>query len=222
MRTWSVVSQKGGSGKTTVLLHVALAAMAEGETVAVVDTDPQRSADKWAGLRAARNGDNEPVIVAGKPEALKDMAASARDNGTDLLLIDTPGVIDRTLAFVAANSDLIIVPTRSSSLDRDSLEDTLVYLGVIHALPKTVVVLNAFTASKTDRKGIEEVLERHGVARLKREIEHNPSYATLLGQGAGATEARRPGKPAQTVREVYRQLREHDARLARQKPKVRA
>lgn len=214
MRTWGFVNQKGGCGKTTGLLNVGLAGMHEGLTVAIVDTDQQRSADKWGVMRAERVGEKEPVIVRGEPEALKAMIASARENGTDLLLIDTPGAINKALAYVAANSDLLIVPTRSASLDRDALDDTLDYLGVINALPKTVVLFNAFSGNKEDRRAIEATLARHGVKRLGVEIDDNPAYGTLLGKGLGATEGRKGTKPGQRIREVYRELKAFDKALA--------
>ncbi len=222
MRTWGYVNQKGGSGKTTLLLHTGLAACDAGETVAIVDTDKQKSANNFGEQRAVRPGKGEPVIVSAAPESLKAMVASALENGTDLLLIDTPGTIDKGLAYVAGNSDLLIIPTRSSSLDRDSLDETLAYLGLIHALHKVVVVYNGFSPSKPDRLEIDKVLARHQVKRLRREIEHNPVFGTLLGRGSGATEVKRPGKPAETIRAIYAELRALDAQVAAGKSLVTA
>src|SRR6266566_2068009 len=51
MLTLALVSQKGGSGKTTLALHLACAAAQAGERVAVIDTDPQASARAWAQVR---------------------------------------------------------------------------------------------------------------------------------------------------------------------------
>jgi chromosome partitioning protein len=45
------MTQKGGSGKTTLAVHVAVAAGEAGERVVIVDTDPQRSASTWGGSR---------------------------------------------------------------------------------------------------------------------------------------------------------------------------
>lgn len=51
MRTWSFVQQKGGSGKSTICTNLAVHAEEKGETVPIVDLDPQSSATLWHAQR---------------------------------------------------------------------------------------------------------------------------------------------------------------------------
>ena len=104
MRVWSLVSQKGGSGKTTLAIHLAIAAQLKGEVVSIIDLDPQRSAEQWADMREARTGSDEPTVVHGTAPSLDAMLRSARDSGTDLVVIDTPPAVDRSMIFAAAAS----------------------------------------------------------------------------------------------------------------------
>lgn len=53
MRTIAVISQKGGAGKTTMSVHVAVAAAQAGENVVIIDLDPQTNAASWGDLRDA-------------------------------------------------------------------------------------------------------------------------------------------------------------------------
>ena len=51
MKVIGVLSQKGGSGKTTISIHLAVSAAMEGKKVAIIDTDPQKSAVAWGEAR---------------------------------------------------------------------------------------------------------------------------------------------------------------------------
>ena len=69
MNVIAFLSQKGGSGKTTLSVHTAVAAEATGERVCVIDADPQESATAWASAREAflqffQDGENQGLRVA--------------------------------------------------------------------------------------------------------------------------------------------------------------
>ena len=86
MRTVALVSMKGGSGKTTAAVHIAVAAAQQGLNVAVLDTDPQQSASRWGDRRAAAL----PVVLTVPPSRLAAELQRCADAGTDLAIIDTP------------------------------------------------------------------------------------------------------------------------------------
>ena len=86
MRTVALVSMKGGSGKTTAAVHIAVAAAQQGRNVALIDTDPQQSAARWGDRRAAAL----PVVLTVPPSRLAAELQRCADAGTDLAIIDTP------------------------------------------------------------------------------------------------------------------------------------
>jgi chromosome partitioning protein len=216
MRKWAALSQKGGSGKSTLILHLAIAAMADGRVTSVIDLDPQKSAEKWSVLREQKTGNEDPVIVHGLPTRLAAMLESAKD--TDLVLIDTPPIIDQTTIFAAAAADLIIVPTRTSILDEQALDDALATLGASHALPKAVVVLNAPGSDQKARASIINLArKRHRVPVLDAGLQDRLEFRKSLGVGKGVTELMPDSPAAKELAKLYKALCKWDARLAKRK-----
>lgn len=66
MRTIALVSQKGGSGETTLAVALAVAHELAGGDAVVIDLDPQGSAGVWSDLR----GDDAPPVVTAHPPRL--------------------------------------------------------------------------------------------------------------------------------------------------------
>ena len=61
MKTLAIISQKGGTGKSTVAVHLSVAASHAGHTTALIDLDPQANVAKWGDMR---NNDTPIVISA--------------------------------------------------------------------------------------------------------------------------------------------------------------
>jgi chromosome partitioning protein len=119
--TITVTQRKGGVGKTTIAICVAAELTRRGHDVALVDSDPQRSAAHWAEL-----GNLEfPVYEM----ALEDMSVSAwaqevRNIQAGTIVIDTaPNA--RGMGASIAVADLILVPCTASGLDIDATAQTL-------------------------------------------------------------------------------------------------
>ena len=85
MTTLAIVSQKGGSGKTTLAVHVAAAAAAAGKVAVIIDTDPQATAAAWGDWR----GGAEPEVITSPPSRLAKTLEGARELGAEVVVIDT-------------------------------------------------------------------------------------------------------------------------------------
>jgi chromosome partitioning protein len=113
MRTIAFVSQKGGSGKSTIASSLAVAAHEMSEKVCVIDMDPQASLMKWARIRA--DGDIE--VLASGAARLPALLASLGRRGVTLALLDTPGAEGAASTAAMQVADLNIVPSRPSLFD---------------------------------------------------------------------------------------------------------
>ena len=81
MRSIALLSQKGGSGKTTLAIHLAVAAEAAGERVCLVGTDPQGSTVAWQQAR----GLERPHTISATPSTIARILESARQDDTTLV-----------------------------------------------------------------------------------------------------------------------------------------
>jgi chromosome partitioning protein len=120
MRAIAIVSQKGGSGKSTLSVHLAVAAMRTGQKVAILDTDPQGSAAAWGETREA----DFPPVVAVAAEDLAGALAEARSEGYDVVLIDTQPRASASLANIVAAADWALIPVRPSVFDITTADQT--------------------------------------------------------------------------------------------------
>ena len=113
MRTVAIISRKGGAGKTTLAVGLAVAADMAGHPAAVLDLDPQASAAAWGHLRKA---DNPPVIAA-KAAQLNTLLATVEAAGADLAFIDTAPSVANAALLAAQAADAVLIPCRASVAD---------------------------------------------------------------------------------------------------------
>lgn len=187
MRTLAVIALKGGSGKTTVATHVALAAHLRGVDALVADVDPQRSARDVLGAREAVG----PPCVSTNGRKLLAAQVAAAGLKKQLLVIDTPAgaVEDVGEALVLADLSLLVV--RPTLLDLAGLARTL---NIVRRLGKpTAVVLNQAPVAR-------EAVEAPLVKRAMRALDYMQApvapvilrsraiYQTALERGRSAEE----------------------------------
>ena len=183
MKTILVTAQKGGSGKTTLVRNLAVAAAQDGRNVLCLDLDPQGSLRAWWESREAEAPlmfDHDPL-----PGSLK-AALNAAQKQFDLCIIDTPPAAPEWLREVLLAADLVLIPVRPSPDDLRSIGATLA------AVNKAAIPF-AFVLSQTPRARITEeavrVLAQHGrLAPVN--IAQRVAYAETAATGQGVTETK--------------------------------
>ncbi len=120
MKTLAILSRKGGTGKTTVALHLAMAAWLSGKGVLLADCDRQGSAQEWRRERTIAG----PVVFSTKTPALFATQQAAFRAGRDLMIIDTSPSASEDLAEAVRCADFCLMVLRPSFLDVRAVRET--------------------------------------------------------------------------------------------------
>jgi chromosome partitioning protein len=121
MKTIVIANQKGGSGKSTTTVHLAVAAEQAGDgPVVISDTDPQGSTVDWFNQRK-RAGIETPRFAPLTFSNLPDYLRALEDAGASYLFIDTAPSIGGVNPDLFAIADLILVPLNPTPTDLRAL-----------------------------------------------------------------------------------------------------
>jgi chromosome partitioning protein len=200
MRVWTVISQKGGSGRSTLILHMAAAAAQSGLSVLVIDLDPQGSAERWVKLRKSDN----PAVVAGEVSHLDAMLEAAKGAGADLVIIDTAPRMEAAAVDAAKRGDVIIITSRPTLMDIPAALDTL-EMASLEGLEtkRKLVVINSVIARTQDAADTTEVFTEQGALVCPQTLGERIEFRRSLSEGKGVTEYNPKSKAADEIRAVY-------------------
>ena len=137
MKTIAIISQKGGAGKTTIGIHLAVAAEKRGINTALFDLDPQASASSWSDKR----NHPSPAVVSAQAARLPGLLEQAAAQSAELVIIDSAPNADAASLAAARAADLILIPCRPAAFDLNAIGTTL-NLAALAGKP-AYVVLNA-------------------------------------------------------------------------------
>ena len=198
MKTIAIVSQKGGSGKTTLALHLAVASASAGHNTAVIDLDPQASAANWSDRREAEL----PVVLSAHASRLRQEIARVREIGGEMLYVDTaPHSDSAALEAARTVADLVLIPCRPAILDLEAITNTLAFLRTTGT--PILVVLNAIAATGQDALQAEEALATHQVETCPVRLGRRVAFARALVAGQAAQEFEPDGKAAQEIARLH-------------------
>lgn len=192
-----VAQQKGGSGKTTVVVSLATAFLARGRSIALLDTDPQGSLGKWFDVREESLGVNPNLHFStatawGISRELRSLGKVA-----DYVFVDTPPKADSDLRPALREADLILVPVSASHVDIWATHDVLDLAD--RAGKAAHVVLNRTRSGTRLGLEIEDGVKDLPATTLRSALGNRVIYAETLGRGLGVVEARKSGVAASEV-----------------------
>ena len=203
MKTLGLLSYKGGVGKTTLALHLAVLAQEAGSRVLLVDLDPQGSATAWWQVRET----DTPALEAPDPGRLASLLATAKASGIDLAVIDTRPSVEADAVQVASLSDYLLVPTRPAIMDLRAILGTLdIVKGGRH---RASIVLNSCPPMRGGGEGsstsdARKALRAFGVPVAPVSIVQRAALSTALLSDLSVSEAEPDSKADKELRVLWR------------------
>jgi chromosome partitioning protein len=206
MRIWSFISQKGGSGKSTLSTQLAVYGTQLGERVILLDLDPQASAKAWHVLR----GDGEsPAVLQALPDRLRKVVAAIKESEVaTLVIIDTAPHNSLGAGEAARVADLILCPTKPSMFDVAALKDTVQLLEQAGTKHKALGLINCVLsngASKSYTKAAEAVA-KFGLQVAKSYVGDRVAFIRATDVGKGVTEMAAKSGAAKDIQKLWAEL----------------
>jgi chromosome partitioning protein len=202
MRIIALVTQKGGSGKSTIASSLAVAAAEAGEKVIVVDMDPQASLTRWSRARQ----DTSIGVTAIAPGKLPSTLIAMEKAGITLVVIDTPGTDSIASASAMKVADLCIIPARPNAFDLWASETTRKQLRSLRK--EYAFLLNQCPPAQQSARveqGVEALEAMGGL--LNPLIRSRVDYQEATRLGLGVTELHASGEAAEEIRKLWSSLK---------------
>jgi len=207
MKTISVLSRKGGAGKTTVSVNLGLAAMQAGMKVVLADLDPLRSASEVLGGRP----EAASLLVEAGAAKLPLLQDACAGSGCDLLIVDTPTAPESDVKAAIQAADLCLAVARPTRLDVAAVKQTLELLRGHRA--RALVVLNQCPPARGDDEAdlVETAvaaLREGGVPLAGTRLRSRAAYQHAFAEGQSVGEWEPDGEAAGDVVRLLAQVRE--------------
>jgi chromosome partitioning protein len=199
MKTIALIAQKGGTGKTTLALCLAVAAEQDGLNTLIVDLDPQATACNWGDRRQSES----PLVIDAQPARMPQALDRARSGGINLVVIDTPARSEQAALAAAELADLIIIPCRPQRFDLETIGNTRKLIAMAGSKP-VLVVLNAIPARGDRQQQARQAIEAMELPVCPIALGNRAAFgdASIIGQTA--LEFEPSGKAAEESRQLYK------------------
>ena len=200
MKIFCFVTQKGGSGKTTLALNCAIAAMLDKNKVVIFDMDNQGTAEQWYQDRENEN----PLLVRVQSNELEKALDGAKTKGFDVVFIDTAGRDDTGIKAAIRQSDFCVIPCRPTPAD---MKATPVTVEAIRRLGKPAAFVVTQTLPRSYR--IREAMNGLSVLGMVSPINivTRNVYQDAQGAGFGVLEYEPEGKGAKEIKKLWNWLK---------------
>ena len=201
----TISQQKGGTGKTTLAVHLAMAFIKyHNLKVAIIDTDPQGSLGKWFMIRSEKKVSNENLTFKTASLWGAQYESKTLKNDHDIVIIDTPPKIESDARPSIEAADLVLIPMAASHVDFWAT-------GAIVEIAKKAnkKILAQINRSSQRSKLIDKTkdfIKSLDLQSTDTIIGNRQIYTSSMGEGKTAVEKQRKGNAVDEIKKLSDQI----------------
>ena len=198
MHIVALVAEKGGVGKTTLALDLAVTAVHKGHKAAVIDVDPQATASKWTDRRSRE----EPWVVPTHAARISAAIDQAKAQGVDLVVIDTPPHSAADATEAAQRADLVLLPVEPHMFSLETVEKQATLLKLA-GQPPAFYVVNKAPIRGNEGASAVEYIKGQGFSVCPAVLHSRAAHRHAGNLGKTAAEYQPGGKAAEEALQIY-------------------
>ena len=201
----TIAQQKGGTGKTTLAVHLALAFIKyHNHKVAIIDTDPQGSLGKWFMIRSEKNSLNKNLTFKTASLWGAQYESKMLKQDHDIVIIDTPPKIESDARPAIEASDLVLIPVAPSPVDFWATEPIIEIAK--RAKKKIVIQINRANPKAKLMSKTHEYIKSINVKSTDTLIGHRQIFVASMGEGKTVVEKQRKSKAVEEIKSISNQI----------------
>jgi len=201
----TIAQQKGGTGKTTLAVHLALAFIKyHNHKVAIIDTDPQGSLGKWFMIRSEKNSLNKNLTFKTASLWGAQYESKMLKQDHDIVIIDTPPKIESDARPAIEAADLVLIPVAPSPVDFWATEAIIEIAK--KAKRKVLIQINRANHRSKLISKTHEYIKSINVKSTDTLIGHRQIFVSSMGEGKTVVEKQRKSKAVEEIKSISNQI----------------
>jgi len=201
----TIAQQKGGTGKTTLAVHLALAFIKyHNLKVAIIDTDPQGSLGKWFIIRTQKGFSNTNLTFKTASLWGAQYESKILKQENDIVIIDTPPKIESDARPAIEAANLVLIPVAPSHVDFWATEAIIEIAK--KAKRKILIQINRANSRSKLIRETHEYINKMKIEAIKTLIGHRQIFIAAMGEGKTVVEKQRKSKAVHEIKEVSNQI----------------
>ena len=201
----TISQQKGGTGKTTLAVHLAMAFIKyHNLKVAIIDTDPQGSMGKWFMIRTEKKVSNENLTFKTASLWGAQYESKTLKNDHDIVIIDTPPKIESDARPSIEAADLVLIPMAASHVDFWAT-GAIVEIAK-KANKKILVQINRSNQRSKIINKTKDFIKSLDLQSTQTIIGNRQIYTSSMGEGKTAVEKQKKGNAVDEIKKLSGQI----------------